>query len=83
MRFPANCLLVALIAALGGGRLRTARNRSGRVHVYWLDHGGRAWEFYRKGASRRPYWQNLVYFGRIARAPALDVHAESVLISAR
>lgn len=48
------------------------RNRTGRLHFYWVMAEGRAWEFYGQGASRRGYLGNAVYFGQIRRCPALD-----------
>ncbi len=70
--FPANCALAALAAAACGCSVHTMRNRSGRVHVFWRTRAGQAFEFYRKGASRWPYWRLALYFGEIRRAPALD-----------
>lgn len=68
MRFPGNCLIVALIyAEVPGNRLRMKRNRMGRWHFYWTDADGRDWEFYRKGASGRTYLQNALYVGEIKR----------------
>lgn len=72
MRFPANCLVVALIAAAAGCSVHCMRNRSGRRHWFWRDGNGRAFEFYRKGASRLSYLQLSVYLGEVRRAPALD-----------
>ena len=67
-RFPGNCLLVSLLmAARPGNRMRTKRNRMGRLHFYWSDAQGRSWEFYKRGASGRTYIQNAVYFGEIRR----------------
>jgi len=68
MRFPANCLIVSLaMAAFPGNRLRTKRNRMGRLHLYWSDARGRSWEFYKRGASSRTYLHNALYVGEIKR----------------
>lgn len=68
MRFPANCLVVAAIASLRpGNSMRWKRNRSGRVHFYWIDSNGRSWEFYTKGASGETYWRNSLRLGDIKR----------------
>ena len=68
MRFPGNCLVVALIASLRpGNRMYRCRNRTGRLHFFWVDRKGRAWEFYTKGASQRPYWRNALTIGEIQR----------------
>lgn len=72
MKFPANCLLVAATAALCGGRVRVMRNRSGRLHAYWLTGNGEAWEFYTRGASGRSYLRNALTLGEIKRCPSLD-----------
>lgn len=76
MRFPGNCLLVALAASARGHHLHRMRNRSGRWHFYWThrDGGGQAFEFYTKGASRRSYLRNAITLGEIRRAPSLDQH---------
>lgn len=69
MRFPGNCILVALyFSFVPGNRLRVKRNRAGRWHYYWTDRSGRSWEFYKKGASSRTYLQNAFYLGEIRRA---------------
>lgn len=69
MRFPGNCLLVALLGSIPpGARLHGKRNRSNRLHFYWTDRSGRSWEFYKKGASTRTYLQNLLYVGEVRRA---------------
>lgn len=68
MRFPGNCVLVSLCAALmPGNRIRWKRNRCGRWHVFWQDRNGKTWEFYRKGASGRTYLRNLIYVGEVKR----------------
>jgi hypothetical protein len=68
VKFPGNCLCVALLASLRPGtRLRIGRNRMGRKHFYWTDQHGRSWEFYKKGASGRTYFQNSLYIGEIKR----------------
>jgi hypothetical protein len=68
MKFPGNCLLVSLIASsLPGNRLRTKRNRMGRLHFYWQDRNGHSWEFYKRGASGLTYLQNSLYIGEIKR----------------
>lgn len=73
MRFPGNCLVVTLVYCLRRGNcLRRMRNRSGRLHFYWTDASGKAFEFYTKGASRRSYLRNAITFGEVRRAPALD-----------
>lgn len=66
-----NCLFHALWYG-GLTRIRTLRNRSGRVHFYWVDKDGLAHEFYAKGASRRSYWRNSLYRGTSERVPSLD-----------
>ena len=66
MRFPGNCLIVALAAVLkDGSRLYWKRNKVGRVHFYWRTKDGRRWEFYKRGASSRSYLQNAIYIGEI------------------
>jgi hypothetical protein len=73
VRFPGNCLLVALAAWARGHRLYRMRNRSGRWHFYWTHRDtGQAFEFYTKGASRRSYLRNALTIGEVRRAPALD-----------
>jgi hypothetical protein len=72
MRFPANCVAVTAAAVLLGQRPRTIRNRPGRLHVYWVNRRGEAFEFYTKGASLRSYWRNALTFGEVKRAPSLD-----------
>lgn len=72
MTFPANCLLVALVAWLGGAELCAVRNRTRRWHFFWRNAAGEAWEFYTPGASRRSYLRNALTLGRVKRAPALD-----------
>lgn len=72
MALIGNCLLLAFTFALLGCRPRFMRNRRGRWHAYWLDHEGRAWEFYARGAAARSYWQNAWYRGRVRRCPTLD-----------
>lgn len=68
MRFPGNCLIVALtFAALPGNRLRTKRNRMGRLHFFWTDKRGRSWEFYKKGAGSKTYIENALYLGEVRR----------------
>lgn len=72
-RFPANCLLVALAGALlTRGSIATLRNRTGRLHWFWRDRSGRAWEFYTAGASRRTYLRNALTLGEVRACPALD-----------
>jgi hypothetical protein len=68
MKFPGNCLLIAILASCKPGNvLQWKRNASGRMHVYWKDQYGHAWEFYKKGASKRTYLQNAFYVGEIKR----------------
>ena len=68
MRFPGNCLCVALVASLRlGSRFRMKRNRLGRWHFFWTDRRGYSWEFYKKGSSGRTYIQNALYVGEIKR----------------
>lgn len=67
-----NCLLFAAMFTLLGGRLRWCRNRRGRVHFFWLDRDGRAWEFAAPGAGDRTYLRNLFYAGVLRRAPSRD-----------
>lgn len=69
MRFPGNCLLVALAAKLAAPRqvrLGVMRNRAGRLHVYWVRAGER-FEFYTPGASRCGYLRNALRLGTIRR----------------
>ena len=69
MRFPGNCLLVALAAKLLAPRrvrLRTLRNRRGRVHVYW-ERDGERFEFYTPGASSCGYLRNTLRLGTVRR----------------
>lgn len=64
-RFPGNCLLAALAAKLRAPRevrIRTLRNRAGRLHFYW-ERDGRRFEFYTPGASRGSYVRNAVRLG--------------------
>lgn len=68
MKFPANCLVVALVASLRhGSKFRMERNRKGRWHFFWTDRYGFSWEFYCKGASSKSYLQNALYIGEIRR----------------
>lgn len=78
MRFPGNCVIAALIAGMAGARIRTVRNRTGRIHFYWLNEAGEAWEFYTKGASRRSYLRNALTLGEIRRVPSLDTFSEAM-----
>lgn len=69
MRFPGNCLLVALAAkalAPRRVRLRTLRNRRGRVHFYW-ERDGERFEFYTPGASQSGYLRNALRLGTVRR----------------
>lgn len=77
MRFPGNCLVVALVHCAAGGSLRSMRNRTGRMHFYWVDGRGLAHEFYTKGASRRGYLRNALTLGEVKRCPALDEPTEN------
>ena len=70
MRFPANCLAVALLR--GHVRTHAMRNRAGRLHYFWRDRDGLAWEFYAQGRSRRSYLANLLYVGEVRRMPSHD-----------
>ena len=70
MRFPANCLAVALLR--GHVRTRAMRNRAGRLHYFWRDRDGLAWEFYAPCRSRRSYLANLLYVGQVERMPSHD-----------
>lgn len=74
MKFPGNCLLVALVMGLRPGRrIRVMRNRGGRLHFFWTHKAtGEAFEFYTKGASRRSYLRNAITMGEVRRAPGLD-----------
>jgi len=73
MKFPGNCLIVSVIAvAVGGGRMRYVRNAAGRIHFYWVDRNGWAFEFYTRGASRHGYLRNSLRMGTIERCPARD-----------
>ncbi|MDR6292367.1 hypothetical protein E9232_004907 [Inquilinus ginsengisoli] len=72
MRLPGNCLLAAVVAAICGRRFRQCRNPAGRLHFYWLDRTGAAWEFYKQGASKKTYMQNALYLGEVRRNPKLD-----------
>lgn len=66
MRFPANCLVVAVIASLLPGRkFCTKRNQKGRLHFFWKDRKGKAWRFYQRGAGNRSYLRNSLYIGEI------------------
>jgi hypothetical protein len=68
MRFPGNCFVVSVIAALlPGKRLWYGRNRMGRIHFFWKDKYGRSWEFYKRGASSKTYLQNSIYIGEIKK----------------
>jgi hypothetical protein len=68
MRFPANCLVVAIVASCRrGSSLWCGRNKSGRLHFFWRDAAGRSWEFYTKGASTRSYLRNALTIGEIKR----------------
>jgi hypothetical protein len=66
VKFPGNCLVVSMaMACAPGSRLRTKRNRMGRLHFYWQTSDGRTWEFYKRGASGKNYLQNALYVGEI------------------
>lgn len=78
MRFPANCVVVALIAVVAGCSAHSMRNRYGRLHFFWRNHRGEAFEFSRPGIEKRPYWQQVIYLGEIRRAPALDAGNQRV-----
>lgn len=67
-----NCLLFAVMFTALGGRLRWCRNRRGRLHFYWLDCDGKAWEFAGPGAGDRTYLGNIFYRGTLRRAPSRD-----------
>lgn len=67
MRFPANCVIVAIAMWLAhplATGIRFVRNPRGRWHCIWL-RSSRAYEFYAPGRTHRPYWQNLLYVGYI------------------
>jgi hypothetical protein len=72
LRFPANCLAAALVAWLFGNTVHCVRNSRGRWHWFWRDRHGRAFEFYRRGASRFGYLRLLLYVGEVKPAPALN-----------
>lgn len=68
MRFPGNCLVVALVAGLRpSNRVHMARNAWGRWHWYWTDSNGVSWRFYRPQSGRRSYLRNSLYIGEIKR----------------
>lgn len=67
LRFPGNCLLVAVCAwllALTRTRLHRSRNKRGRWHVYF-ERDGQCFEFYTPGASRCSYLRNALRLGTI------------------
>ncbi|AMB48283.1 hypothetical protein [Methylobacterium sp. AMS5] len=70
MRFPANCILVALVC--GGTRMRFQRNRFGRYHAFWRTRDGLAWNFTARDRARRGYLANALYLGSIKRLPSQD-----------
>jgi len=67
--FPGNCLVVAVAAKVMSPkqvRLRTTRNRAGRLHFMW-ERDGELFEFYTPGASRCSYLRNSLRLGAIRR----------------
>lgn len=67
VRFPGNCLLVALAAKLAAPRqvrIGMLRNRAGRLHFYWV-RGGHRFEFYTPGASGCSYLRNALRLGTV------------------
>ncbi len=72
MKFPANCLVVALAAKVAHPsrvKIRTMRNRSGRIHFMW-ERDGQVFEFRTPGASRCTYLRNSLRMGEIHRVAA-------------
>ncbi len=72
MKFPANCLVVALAAKVANPsrvKIRTMRNRSGRIHFMW-ERDGQLFEFRTPGASRCTYLRNALRLGEIHKVPA-------------
>lgn len=47
-----------------GIKIKTIRNRCGRLHWIWIK-DGKSYEFYAQGRASKPYWQNLLYFGEV------------------
>ncbi|RLK53429.1 hypothetical protein BCL79_2735 [Stenotrophomonas rhizophila] len=69
MKLVGNCLVVALAAKLIAPRrvrIRSMRNRAGRVHFMW-EKDGVPYEFYTPGASRSSYLRNSLRVGEIRR----------------
>lgn len=67
MKLLGNCLACAVAAWLlnpVATRIACTRNRSGRLHFFWI-RNGRRFEFYTAGASRLPYWRNALRIGEI------------------
>ncbi len=65
MKYPGNCLVVALIAwamAPNATRVRFVRNRHRRWRCIW-ERGGERFEFHAPGRAARPYWENILYLG--------------------
>lgn len=70
MRFPANCLIVALV--FGGLRMRGQRVADNTVHFYWRDRHGLAWNFTAPNREGRGYLGNALYLGSIQRRRSCD-----------
>ncbi len=61
-----NCAIEALKAwwASPDVRIRVVRNKRGKLHVQWTEHG-QVWEYYAKGASQFGFFKRLAYRGRV------------------
>ena len=69
MRFPGNCVLVAVgawLLAPRRTRLYAVRNPAGRWHLGFM-RDGRRFEFYTPGASRCSYLRNALRLGEVRR----------------
>lgn len=65
----ANCLLMALLAATGGAKIR---RRPTTTHFYWIDRDGEAWDFYPRNVPLLRFPKNLLYLGYIRRRERWD-----------
>lgn len=67
MKTISGCLWMAVYHKLkdwNGVKIKTIRNRCGRLHWIWIK-DGKCYEFYAQGRASKPYWQNLLYFGEV------------------
>lgn len=62
----ANCLLMALLAATGGAKIRKCWHT---FHFYWVDRNGEAWDFYPLNDQR---YCGFLFLGYIKRRKKWD-----------